>query len=236
MGWLRAIWVAIYEFFVDYGMEMLTGTREHMVLVILGVLAAAAIGVPLGIVLARCPWDWMVKLVLGIVNIFQPIPSLALVSFAYVLLGPVLNALGFSAMGLVMGLIPLVVYALLPILRNTFTGIRQVDATVIEVARGMGMKPWQVLTRIQLPLALPFIMTGLRIATVWTVGVATLVSLVGAGGLGDLIFIGLRSVRRPLIVAGALPAVVLALLLDWGLSRLEHWLAPPGAREQAGGA
>jgi osmoprotectant transport system permease protein len=127
-----------------------------------------------------------------------------------------------------------VLYALLPILRNTYTGIRQVDPSVIEVAAGMGMRRRQILLQVELPLSLPVIMAGLRIATVWTIGVATLCGLIGAGGLGELIFRGLRSLPRTAdyLVAGTVPAALLALGADTALGALERWLTPPGLRPE----
>jgi len=126
-----------------------------------------------------------------------------------------------------------VLYALLPILRNTYTGIRQVDPAIIEVATGMGMKPRQVLFSVELPLSLPFIMAGIRIAMVWTIGIATLCGLIGAGGLGDLILKGLRSIKMDYLLAGTLPAALLALVSDWILGWLEKWLTASGANAQA---
>ena len=125
-------------------------------------------------------------------------------------------------------MVALVLYALLPILRNTYTGIRQVDESVIEVATGMGMKPVQILFSIELPLSLPVIMTGIRISTVWTIGVATLCGLIGAGGLGDLIIKGLRSIQIDYLLAGTIPAAILAIIFDWILSLVEKWLTPEG--------
>ena len=115
---------------------------------------------------------------------------------------------------------------LLPILRNTYTGIKQVDHSIIEVAKGMGMKSRQILFSVELPLSLPVIMAGIRISTVWSIGVATLCGLIGAGGLGDLIIKGLRSIRPDYLLAGTVPAAVLALGFDWMLGRVEKWLTP----------
>jgi len=170
---------------------------------------------------------------MGVVNVLQPIPSLALVAFAAVLIRW-LDAIGLDlpTVGALPGLVALVAYAILPILRNTYTGIRQVDDNIIEVAVGMGMTRRQVLLSVELPLSLPFILTGVRIAMVWTIGVATLVSTVGAGGLGKLIFRGLSNYRTDLILAGAAPASALALVFDWVLGLVESWLTPRGLKEQ----
>jgi osmoprotectant transport system permease protein len=202
-------------------------------------LIASLIAIPLGIFLTGTRNKTVTSVVMGTVNIIQPIPSLAFVALTVVifhLINEVLNFDLLATLGKVPAVVALVAYALLPILRNTYTGIQQVDPTVIEVARGMGMARHQILFSVQLPLALPVIMAGVRISTVWTVGVATLVSLVGAGGLGDLIFRGLSNYRINLIVAGAAPAAGLALLLDWLLLQLETALTPPGIRDEKGKA
>ncbi len=230
---------AIATFFNDFGHQMLISTQEHVILTVVAMLIATATAVPLGIILSRCRFKMVVSAVLGAVNIVQPIPSLALVAFTlalFIWLNNIIVAVHLPVIGMLPGLVALVAYALLPILRNTYTGVKQVDPTVIEVATGMGMTKRQILFSVELPLALPFIMAGIRIATVWTIGVATLVSLVGAGGLGDLVFKGLSNYRIALIFAGAAPAAALALLCDWVLGIVEKWLSPSGVQEpQSGG-
>ena len=161
---------AVYEFARSYGQEIVVSTREHLVLTALAMLIACLIAVPLGIILARSETRLLKTIVMGIVNVIQPIPSLAFVALTaagFVLFNEyIARRQVLPTIGLVPGLVALVAYALLPILRNTFTGIQQVDASVKEVARGMGMKPMQVLFSVELPLALPFIMAGIRISTV----------------------------------------------------------------------
>ncbi len=223
--------IAAAGFFADYGRDMLQSACEHLVLTVIAMVVACAIAIPLGIVLARCRSRIIANVAMGLVSIIQPIPSLALVALTVVLfylINELLGARVLATLGTAPALVALVAYALLPILRNTYTGIRQVDPTVMEVATGMGMTPRQMLFSVQLPLALPIIMAGVRISTVWTIGVATLVSLVGAGGLGDLIFRGLSNYHVHLILAGAAPAAALALAFDWLLARLEKWLTPSG--------
>ncbi len=223
--------IATAGFFAEYGREMLQSTQEHVMLTLIAMLIACTIAVPLGIMLARCRLKLIVNIIMGLVNIIQPIPSLALIALTVVVFYLINEFLGvrvLATLGTAPALVALVAYALLPILRNTYTGIRQVDPAVVEVATGMGMTQRQILFSVQLPLALPFIMAGVRISTVWTIGVATLVSLVGAGGLGDLIFRGLSNYRIHLILAGAAPAAALALIFDWLLGRLERWLTPIG--------
>lgn len=161
----------------------------------------------------------------------QTVPGLALLAFIVLLFALV----SLPTVGVLPAIVALTLYALLPILRNTYTGIRQVDPTLVEVARGLGMRPRQILFSVEIPLSLPVIMAGIRISTVWTVGIATLCGLIGAGGLGDLIIKGLRSIRMDYLLAGTVPAAALALLFDWGLSGLEKWFTPGGREAQAAG-
>jgi len=214
-------------FFEKLGPEMLRRTYEHVDLTFFSMLIAVAIALPLGIVLSRSSSKSLAFATLGIASLIQTIPALALLSaivllFAVAALPPVGNAPAMAA---------LVLYALLPILRNTAVGIRQVDPVTVEVARAMGMKPRQVLFNVELPLALPVIMGGIRTATVWTIGMATLAALAGGGGLGNLIMIGLRSIRLDYLLAGTLPAAALALVFDTLLGWLERWLSPATAAE-----
>jgi osmoprotectant transport system permease protein len=210
------------------GPDMLRHTIEHLFLTLLAVTLAVVIAVPAGIYLTRARWTRLPPLVLGVAGVIQTIPSLALIAFIVLFFA----LAGWATIGFVPALTALILYALLPILRNTYTGIRQVDRSVIDVATGMGMTPRQVLLRVELPLSIPVIMAGIRIATVWTIGIAALCGLIGAGGLGALIFRGLRSLPRTAdyLVAGTIPAALLALSADVGLGALERWLTPPGLR------
>jgi osmoprotectant transport system permease protein len=212
----------ILMFFQKLGPEMLDRTFEHLFLTFFSVLMAVAIALPLGIALTRDRWKRMASFILGTAGVIQTVPGLALISFIVA----VFALVALPTIGVVPALVALTFYALLPILRNTYTGIRQVDPSSIEVAKGMGMKPGQVLFHVELPLSLPFIMAGIRIATVWTIGIATLCGLIGAGGLGDLIIKGLRSMRIDYLLAGTFPAALLALLFDGVLARVEKWLSP----------
>ena len=211
-------------FFEKLGPEILKRGYEHVYLVFLAMVLAVMIALPMGIYLTRCRWPKLVALILGVVGIIQTVPSLALIAFIVVIFA----IISLPTIGTVPALVALVLYALLPILRNTYTGIQQVDRSIIEVATGMGMKPYQILFSVELPLSLPVIMTGIRIATIWTIGVATLCGLIGAGGLGDLIIKGLRSIQLDYLLAGTLPAATMAILFDWLLSRVEKWLTPKG--------
>jgi osmoprotectant transport system permease protein len=194
---------------LDEGPELL---GEHLVLVLSAILLASAIAIPLGLVAASKPR--LRGVALGIANIGQTIPSLAL--FGFLIPIPIIGGIGPHT-----AIVALVIYALLPILRNTVTGILGVDAAVRDSAVAMGMTRGQILRMVELPLAAPTIISGLRIATVTTVGTATIAAAIGAGGLGVFIFRGIASVDKLQILAGALPAAALALLADGALGWLE---------------
>jgi osmoprotectant transport system permease protein len=217
---------ALTSFFEKLGPEMLERTYEHVYLVFLAMIIAIIIALPLGIYLARSRWAKLTSAIMGAAGVIQTVPSLALIAFIVL----VFALIALPTIGTLPALVALVLYALLPILRNTYTGIRQVDPSITEVATGMGMKPHQILFSVELPLSLPVIMAGIRISTVWTIGIATLCGLIGAGGLGDLIIKGLRSIQMDYLLAGTIPAAALALIFDWALACLEKWLTPEGLR------
>ncbi|MDN5347750.1 MAG: osmoprotectant transport system permease protein [Clostridia bacterium] len=195
-------------------------TREHfLLLVVLPVTMAAAVAIPLGILASKQRWIQVTSLAFA--NLMQTIPSLALLA--------ILIALG-AGIGNKPAIIALFLYSLLPILRNTYTGIKNVDNALLEAARGMGMTATQILIMVELPLAFPVIMAGIRTAAVICVGLATLAAFVGGGGLGDFIVTGLGMVNNNLTLLGAIPAAVMALLLDYILGKLEYWLTPRGLR------
>ena len=204
------------EFLHRYGAQIARLTFEHVWLTASAMLFAAAIGLPLGILLTRR--QGLARPVLAVANILQTIPSLAL----FGLLLPV-PFLGDRAARL--AIVALTGYALLPILRNTYTGIRGVDPVLVDVSNALGMSSLQRLVKVELPLAASVILAGLRTATVTCVGVATIAAAVGAGGLGELIFRGVASVDNGLVLAGAIPAALLALTADAGLGLLEKRLA-----------
>jgi osmoprotectant transport system permease protein len=205
----------VVGFFSQHAGEILQATLEHVWLVAATMLLAVAIGVPLGILVARRPW--LSKPILGSANVAETIPSLALLGFLLPVpwLGDRADRVAITALTL---------YALLPIIRNTAAGITGVDPAVREAARGMGMTPRQILFQVELPLSLSTVLAGIRVATVLTIGVATIAAAVGAGGLGEFIFRGLALVNNQLILAGAIPAAALALLADFFLSVLERRL------------
>jgi len=216
----------VLEFYEKLGGEILQHTYEHMFLTFVAMAIATAIALPLGIFLTRCRLPGVTAAVLGVSSVIQTVPSLALIAFIVL----VFALVALPTIGQLPAIVALVLYALLPILRNTYTGIRQVEPRIIEVARGMGMTSGQILIRVELPLSLSVIMAGIRISTVWTIGVACLTTLVGGGGLGDLIMRGLRSIQLDYMIAGTVPAAFLAILFDWILGRFEHWLTPRGLR------
>src|SRR6266566_5602565 len=207
----------VWQFMSQNRTEVLELTLEHLWLVGVSMALAVLIGIPLGILITR--WPKLNKPVLGGANIIQTVPSLAL----FGLLLPV-PWIGERADRLT--ILALTLYALLPIIRNTYTGVNGVDHAVVEAGRGMGMTDAQLLFRVQLPLALRVIIAGVRVATVISVGVATIAAAIGAGGLGEYIFRGLAMVNNQLILAGAIPAALLALLADFGLGLLEKSLRP----------
>jgi osmoprotectant transport system permease protein len=204
------------SYFWERRAEILALTGEHIVLVLLSTLIAVAIGVPLGVALTRRPR--LAKPILGFANVVQTIPSLALFGFLIPL--PLLGGIGART-----AITALVVYALLPILQNTYTGVLSVDPAVIEAATGIGMTPRQRLRAVELPLALPVVLAGVRIATVVSIGLATIAAAIGAGGLGVLIYRGVAIVDHRLILAGAVPAALLALSADAGLGFVEKRFA-----------
>lgn len=196
-------------------MEILQSTGEHLWLVVIAMLLAIAVGIPLGIAVTRKPW--LSKPILGSANVAETIPSLAL--FGFLLPVPWLGSRADR-----LAIVALAVYALLPIIRNTMTGIQGIDPNVREAARAMGMTDSQILFRVELPLGLPVLLAGIRIATVWTIGIATIAAAVGAGGLGEFIFRGLAMVDNRVILAGAIPAAILALVADIVLGLFERRL------------
>lgn len=201
------------HFLIMHKIEVLGLTAEHLWLVVISMLLAIAIGVPTGIALTRRPG--LERPVLGINNVIQTIPSLALLGFLLPVpwLGTRAERIAIAALTL---------YALLPIIRNTFTGISAIDPAVRQAAVAMGMNDRQILWQVDLPLSFSVILAGVRVATVITVGVATIAAAIGAGGLGELIFRGLAMVDNGVILAGAIPAAALALVADLGLGLLEN--------------
>jgi osmoprotectant transport system permease protein len=210
-----ALDVETLQFLLARRGDIAAQTVEHLLLVAVSLAIAAGIGVPLGIALTRKPS--LASGVMGFANVIQTVPSLAL--FGFLIPIPLIGGIGDTT-----AVVALALYGLLPILRNTYTGIQSVDPSVVEAGRGMGMTDFQRLRLVEVPLALPTILAGVRIAAVVGVGLATIAAAVGAGGLGNSIFRGLAMVDNRLILAGALPAAALAIAADGLLGWLERRL------------
>lgn len=205
-----------YDFLIQNRAEVWARSVEHIWLVAASMGIALAMGLPLGIAIVgrKALQRW----VIGAANVVQTIPSLAL--FGFLIPVPWIGGVGAST-----AIVALALYALLPILSNTSTGIAEVDPAVVEAARGMGMTPQQVLWQVQLPLAAPVLLAGVRVATVLCIGIATIAAAVGAGGLGVFIFRGVSMVNNSVILAGAIPAALLAIVADTALGLFERRIA-----------
>ena len=207
--------MSIWTFFVQHLGEILTATFEHLQLVVIAMTIAILIGVPLGLLLVHR--KVLRTIALGVASILQTIPSLAL--FGFLIPIPFIGGIGKRT-----AIVALALYALLPILRNTYVGLTSIDPAVLESAQAMGMTFTQILLRVRFPLALAFILAGIRTATIITIGVATIAAAIGAGGLGTFIFRGVALVSDTLLLAGAIPAALLAILADLLLGFLERRL------------
>lgn len=205
-----------YEFILRNHAEVFERSVEHVSLVAASMAISLVIGLPLGIALVRRAR--LQRWVIGVANVVQTIPSLAL--FGFLIPVPWIGGVGAST-----AIVALSLYALLPILRNTVTGIAEVDPAVVESARGMGMTSRQVLWQVQLPLAAPVLLAGIRVATAICIGVTTIAAAIGAGGLGVFIFRGLAMVNNQVILAGAIPAAGLAIVADSALGFFQRSLA-----------
>ena len=203
------------QFMIDRREDILLCSVEHLRLTGISMVLAIGIGIPIGIIITRI--KSLAMPVVNIVNIIQTIPSLALLGFLIPLLG----------IGVKPAIIALFSYSILAIIKNTMSGINQVDRAVVEAGKGMGMTDLQILLRVELPLAIPVIFSGMRIATVSCIGIATLCAAIGAGGLGQFIFRGISMVNNNMILAGALPAAIMAICFDLLMHFLENKLSPP---------
>ncbi len=208
------------DFLLQYRDEIIQLTIEHLFLVGISTGIAILVGIPLGILITRKPE--FSQLVLGCANIMQTIPSLALFGFL----------IPISGIGEWTAIIALTLYALLPIIRNTYTGIVNVDPAIREAGRGMGMTTQQLLWQVEIPLAFGVILAGIRVAIVIAIGLATISAAIGAGGLGEFIFRGLATVNGQLILLGAIPAALMALVVDFSLGLVERLLTPTVGRNK----
>jgi osmoprotectant transport system permease protein len=190
--------------------DLLVFTGQHIMMVLIGLLLALVVGIPLGIMASRNRVS--ARIILTVANIIQVFPSLALLVLLMVVFG----------LGTTTVVVGLFLYSLLPVIRNTYVGLTQVDKSIMEAGKGVGMSPLQIMMSVQLPLALPFMLTGIRIAAVIAIGVATIAPLVGGDGLGREIYSGINMNNSARLYAGAIPAAILALLADFALERLQN--------------
>ncbi len=211
--------MSVFDFLIRNRAEVFAQTLEHLGLVGVAMLAASLLAVPLGIAAAR--HAALRRYALGAANVIQTVPSLALFGFLIPL--PFIGGIGDRT-----AIVALTLYAVLPILRNTCVGLNGVDGAVMQAARGMGMTERQILWQVQMPLALGVIFAGVRVAAVISVGIATIAAAIGAGGLGIYIFRGVAMVNNQVILAGAIPAALLALVVDGALGWVEKRLSPRG--------
>jgi osmoprotectant transport system permease protein len=214
----QSLWEQLVKQFDMRGNDLWYAAFQHIELVLISMAIAIIVSIPLGVAITRLPYlkTW----ILGGAGILQTIPSLALLGFMIPIFG----------IGMKTAIAALFLYSLLPIVRNTYTGIQDVDRSIIESAQGMGLTNLQILFKVELPLALSVIMAGIRTATVINVGTATLAAFIGAGGLGDFIFLGITRNIDALVLLGALPAAVLALVLDFLLGFMEQLTKPRGLK------
>ncbi|WP_029946234.1 choline ABC transporter permease OpuBB [Bacillus subtilis] len=206
----------IVQFLQTNGGELLYKTYEHITISLIAVILGVLVAVPLGVVLTRMKKG--AGTIIGIVNIIQTLPSLAILAFFIPLLG----------VGKVPAIVALFFYSVLPILRNTYTGIRGVNKNLLESGKGIGMTSTEQVRLVELPLAAPVIMAGIRTSTIYLIGWATLASFIGGGGLGDYIFIGLNLYQPEYIIGGAVPVTILAIVIDYVLAVAERKLTPAG--------
>ncbi|MCE8501866.1 ABC transporter permease [Latilactobacillus sakei] len=206
------------NFLNQNGADLLIKTWEQLYISAIALLLGALVAVPLGIALTRVPKT--AKVVIAIASMLQTVPSLALLALMIPLLG----------IGKVPAIVALFIYSLLPILRNTYIGMNDVDPVLKDSAKGMGMTPLQSIMQVEVPMAMPIIMSGIRLSAVYVIAWATLASYIGAGGLGDFIFNGLNLFKPDLIIGGTIPVTILALLVDFLLGRLEKRMTPVAIR------
>ncbi|MGM9928031.1 MAG: ABC transporter permease [Bacillus sp. (in: firmicutes)] len=210
----------LLSFFSENGTELLVKIGEHLYISFAALLLGIVVAVPLGIWLTNLPRT--ANVVMAITGVIQTFPSLAILAFFIPLLG----------IGKLPSIIALFCYSVLPILRNTYIGVKGVNRDLLEAARGMGMTRSERIFQVELPLAMPVIMAGIRVSGVCLIGWATLASFIGGGGLGDFIFDGLNLFRTDLVLAGAIPVTLLAIFLDLFLTRVENKVTPKGIRKQ----
>lgn len=208
--------MSFFDFLMDRYPQLIQLTVEHLQIMFISILVACLIGIPLGIILVAN--RKLRQMIMAIVNACQAVPSLAFLGFLIPLTG----------IGIKTTIILVVIYSVLPIVKNTCVGILNIDRDIIETAEGIGLTKMQILTKVQLPIALPVIMAGVRVATVWAVGTVTLAAYAGGKGLGFMIYSGISMMNINMILAGAIPACILAMVADWLIGLLEKWVTPEG--------
>lgn len=215
-----------WQYVINHPDKLLYWAANHLWIITVAILIAIILGVSAGLYISGKNKERLASTVLYLAEIAMTIPSLAL----FGLLMLFLSTIGLTAIGFLPAVIALIIYGQLPILRNTYIAILEVDPAMIEAGRGMGMSERQLLFKVKLPLALPVIMAGLRNSIVMTIGIAAIAAMIGASGLGVPIFRGLRNARIDLIIVGGVSVSILALLVDGFMSRVEHWVTPKGLR------
>lgn len=218
--------IEAYQFVIRHPEIVVGWIVGHLWISLVAIVISTALGITLGIYIAGQERERAADVILYIAEIMMTVPSLALFGLLMLLL----SRIGLSAIGFLPAVITLIVYGQLPIVRNTYTAIRQVDPAMIEAGKGMGMSESQLLLKVRLPLAFPVIMAGLRNAMVLIIGIGTIAALIGAGGLGVPIFRGLRNARMDLIITGGVSVSVLALLVDGIMALAERWMTPTGLK------
>ncbi|WP_353854549.1 ABC transporter permease [Bacillus sp. Bos-x628] len=208
----------IIDFLEKNGGELLTKMWEHLYISLIAVALGIVVAVPLGVLLTRMKKG--AGFVIGVVNIFQTLPSLAILAFFIAILG----------VGKIPAIVALFFYSVLPILRNTYAGVQGVNKNLLESGKGIGMTTWEQIRLVELPLAVPIIMAGVRISTIYLIGWTTLAAFIGGGGLGDYILIGLQLYQPEYIIAGAVPVTILAVMIDLTLMKLEKKVTPKGLK------
>jgi osmoprotectant transport system permease protein len=220
--------VAAWEYVTRHPDLLLEWTLEHLQITLVACVIAVVLGVSVGVYIAGQGRERIADSVLYLAEIMMTIPSLAL----FGLLMALLSSIGLKSIGFLPAIIALVAYAQLPILRNTYIAIREVDPAMIEAGKGMGMTERQLMYKIKLPLAVPVIMAGLRNAIVMTIAIAAIAALIGSGGLGVPIFRGIRNARMDLIIVGGVSVAILGLLVDYLMSWVEKWVTPKGLKSR----
>lgn len=202
------------HFLATYGQELVTKTSEHLFISFISLSMGAIVAVPLGVLLSRT--KKIASVVIGLTSLLQTVPSLAFLALMVPIFG----------VGKLPAVVALFIYSLLPILRNTYLGMKNVDSNIVDAAKGMGMTNFQLVIKVELPSALPTIMAGIKLSSVYVIAWATLASYIGAGGLGDFIFSGLNNYLPELIIGGTIPITLMALIVDFLFSKIEDKLTP----------